>query len=66
VLRLLREGKPNKDIADALSMSESTVKVHVRQIMKKLDAENRTHAAFLASKIFQTAGERTSKAGEEQ
>jgi hypothetical protein len=34
--------------------------------MKKLDAENRTHAAFLASKIFQTAGERTSKAGQEQ
>lgn len=51
VLQLLREGKPNKLIAYGLNMQESTVKVHVRQIMKKLKAINRTHAAFLATQI---------------
>lgn len=52
VLQLLREGKSNKIIAYELKMQESTVKVHVRQIMKKLKAINRTHAAFLISKII--------------
>jgi DNA-binding NarL/FixJ family response regulator len=51
VLQLLRKGKSNKIIAYELKMQESTVKVHVRQIMKKLRAINRTHAAFLASQI---------------
>jgi DNA-binding NarL/FixJ family response regulator len=51
VLRLLREGKPNKIIAYELAMRESTVKVHVRQIMRKLRASNRTEAAFLASNL---------------
>jgi DNA-binding NarL/FixJ family response regulator len=41
VLALLRQGKPNKAIANALSMQESTVKVHVRNIMQKLNATNR-------------------------
>lgn len=41
VLALLREGKPNKVIGNLLSMQESTVKVHVRNIMKKLNAHNR-------------------------
>jgi len=46
VLALLREGKSNKLIARELSMCESTVKVHVRQIMRKLGAANRTQAAL--------------------
>ncbi|WP_162530736.1 response regulator transcription factor [Rhodovastum atsumiense] len=46
VLQLLREGKPNKVIAYALQISESTVKVHVRNIMKKLRATNRTQVAL--------------------
>jgi DNA-binding NarL/FixJ family response regulator len=46
VLSLLREGKSNKLIARELSMCESTVKVHVRQIMRKLGAANRTQAAL--------------------
>jgi DNA-binding NarL/FixJ family response regulator len=46
VLRALREGKANKVIAYELKMRESTVKVHVRNIMKKLKARNRTEAAF--------------------
>jgi DNA-binding NarL/FixJ family response regulator len=49
VLNLLRQGKPNKIIAHELDMRESTVKVHVRQIMRKMRVSNRTEAAFLAS-----------------
>jgi DNA-binding NarL/FixJ family response regulator len=39
-------GKPNKIIAYELGMSESTVKVHVRNIMQKMGATNRTQAAY--------------------
>ncbi len=46
VLEALRRGKANKIIAYELNMCESTVKVHVRNIMKKLNASNRTEAAF--------------------
>jgi DNA-binding NarL/FixJ family response regulator len=42
----MRQGKANKIIAYDLSMCENTVKVHVRNIMKKLKAANRTEAAF--------------------
>ena len=49
VLERLRLGKSNKHIARDLNMQESTVKVHVRQIMRKLGAANRTQAALLAS-----------------
>lgn len=49
VLQLLREGKPNKIIAYELDVEESTIKVHVRHIMRKLKAINRTHAVFLAN-----------------
>lgn len=50
VLALLSEGKPNKLIADALAMSESTVKAHVKQIIKRLQVANRTQAALLATR----------------
>jgi DNA-binding NarL/FixJ family response regulator len=52
VVDLLREGKPNKLIAAELQMQESTVKVHVRNIMKKLRVANRTHAASVANRLF--------------
>jgi DNA-binding NarL/FixJ family response regulator len=39
-------GKPNKIIAYELALCESTVKVHIRSIMKKLQARNRTEVAF--------------------
>ncbi|WP_225769029.1 response regulator transcription factor [Inquilinus sp. Marseille-Q2685] len=39
-------GRPNKIIAYELDLSESTVKVHIRAIMKKLQARNRTEIAF--------------------
>jgi DNA-binding NarL/FixJ family response regulator len=51
VLRLLRQGKPNKIIAYELDVEESTVKVHVRHIMRKLKATNRTHAVVLANQL---------------
>jgi DNA-binding NarL/FixJ family response regulator len=48
VFDLLRLGKSNKLIARSLSMCEPTVKVHVRQIMRKFGVSNRTEAALLA------------------
>jgi DNA-binding NarL/FixJ family response regulator len=52
VIDLLREGKPNKLIARQLDMQVNTVKVHVRNILKKLNAANRTHAAFVANRLL--------------
>lgn len=52
VLTLIRQGKPNKIIAHELGMQESTVKVHVREIMKKLKVTNRTEAAFRAGQLL--------------
>jgi DNA-binding NarL/FixJ family response regulator len=46
VMEQLQLGKANKIIAFDLGMSESTVKVHVRNIMRKMGATNRTQAAF--------------------
>ena len=48
VLRLLAEGCSNKAIARRLSVSDSTVRVHVRAILKKLQLQNRTQAALCA------------------
>ena len=50
VLALIAEGKANKVIADALNMSESTVKAHVKQIIRRLNVANRTQAALLATR----------------
>jgi DNA-binding NarL/FixJ family response regulator len=47
VLRRLWQGKPNKVIAYELKMCESTVKVHIRNIMKKLHARNRTQVVLM-------------------
>lgn len=47
VIEALRRGKPNKIIAYELNMCESTVKVHVRTIMKKLNVKNRTQVAYM-------------------
>lgn len=46
VLFKLAEGASNKQIARNLSLSEATVKSHVREIMRKLDVSNRTQAAL--------------------
>jgi DNA-binding NarL/FixJ family response regulator len=46
VLRLIAEGNANKEIAAQLSVSEETVKGQVRNILSKLGANDRTHAAM--------------------
>ncbi|VAX11601.1 hypothetical protein MNBD_GAMMA25-1963 [hydrothermal vent metagenome] len=48
VLVLLVKGKTNKAIAMALNMAENTVRVHVAAILKFLDVNNRTEAAYAA------------------
>ncbi|MDT8855513.1 response regulator transcription factor [Paracoccaceae bacterium Fryx2] len=48
----LRCGKSNKVIAYDLNLCESTVKVHIRNIMKKLKATNRTEAAFKLNRLY--------------
>jgi len=56
VLELLHYGLSNKVIADRLNICVSTVKVHMSGIMKKLEATNRTQAAYLVSKLFGQQG----------
>lgn len=48
VIRLLAQGLSNKEIAKALSISENTVKTHVRHIFSKLDLRSRAEAAAYA------------------
>lgn len=48
VLKHVAEGNPNKQIATALNTSEQTIKNHVTSIMRKLNANDRTHAVVLA------------------
>lgn len=54
VMEYIFEGRSNKYIAAELSVSESTIKVHVHEAMKRLGATSRTHATYLL-KICQTA-----------
>jgi two-component system nitrate/nitrite response regulator NarL len=48
ILRCLVNGDPNKIIADRLKITESTVKVHLKGILRKIHAGNRTQAAIWA------------------
>jgi DNA-binding NarL/FixJ family response regulator len=48
VLRQVAEGNRNRDIAGKLSISEETVKVHMKHIMDKLAANDRTEAIAIA------------------
>jgi DNA-binding NarL/FixJ family response regulator len=48
VLCRVAEGRSNKEIADALFISEDTVKARMKTIMGKLGAEDRTHAVIIA------------------
>jgi DNA-binding NarL/FixJ family response regulator len=48
VLRLIGGGNRNRDIADLLFISEETVKVHIKHIMDKLGAKDRTQAIAIA------------------
>jgi LuxR family maltose regulon positive regulatory protein len=51
VLQLLAQGNSNNDMADALYVSESTVRTHLRNINLKLQAKNRTQAIALAREL---------------
>jgi DNA-binding NarL/FixJ family response regulator len=48
VLRLIRDGYRNKQIADQLSISENTVNFHIKNLVDKLQANDRTHAVTIA------------------
>jgi len=48
VLRKVSGGNRNRDIADILNISEETVKVHIKHIMEKLGAKDRTQAIAIA------------------
>lgn len=48
VLRHVAEGNRNRDVAEILSISEETVKIHVKHIMEKLGANDRTQAVAIA------------------
>ena len=50
VLRLIADGNSNKEIAVRLTVSEDSVKGHVRNILSKLGANDRTHAAMIGVK----------------
>lgn len=51
VLALIANGHPNKIIADRLSISEQTVKIHINQIFRELKVFNRTQAVLTAQKF---------------
>jgi len=51
VLRLLGEGKANKQIAHELNISQETAKIHISAILRKLGVSSRTQAVLLAHRI---------------
>jgi len=57
VVEALCQGMANKQIAYELGMSEHTVKVHLRHIMRKLRARNRTEVAVLTKDFFERSNE---------
>jgi DNA-binding NarL/FixJ family response regulator len=57
VLQLLALGHSNKEIAKSLGLLEGTVKVHVRDILRKLGVSNRTQAAMLVARQQGAASE---------
>lgn len=51
ILPLLAEGMPNKQIADALSVTEGTVKQHLKELFRRLKTRNRTQAVKEARRL---------------
>lgn len=49
ILRGIGRGQANKEIARTLGIAESTVKIHVQHILRKLEVSSRVHAAVIAS-----------------
>lgn len=50
VLKLLAQGERNREIAEALGLAEPTVKIHVNNLLRKLQAKDRTEATVIALK----------------
>ena len=50
ILKRVATGNSNKEIANALDISEETVKTHMKRVLEKLDAKDRTHAVTIALK----------------
>jgi DNA-binding NarL/FixJ family response regulator len=51
VVRLLVEGRTNKEMATALQLSGATVKAHLAAVFRALGVENRTQAAIVAERL---------------
>ena len=49
IMKLICDGKPNKQIAYELSLAEATVKAHITALLRRLGVNNRTQAALLVS-----------------
>ena len=49
ILRGIANGDSNKEIARALGIAETTVKIHVQHVLRKLDVSSRVHAAVIAT-----------------
>lgn len=56
VLTLVADGMPNKLIADRLTLSESTVKLHIHHVISKLGVHNRTEAALIFHEVQRGPG----------
>lgn len=51
VLALLRDGKPSKEMAAVMSVTEATIKAHLTEIFRKLRVKNRTQAVVVAKDL---------------
>lgn len=51
VLMLLKEGKPSKEMASQMSVTEATIKAHLTEIFRKLNVRNRTQAVVVAREM---------------
>jgi DNA-binding NarL/FixJ family response regulator len=66
VVKALLKGKSNKVIAYDLSLSESSVKVHIRNVMRKLQVRNRTEAVIRIGEILGAGVEFSDESGERE
>jgi two-component system nitrate/nitrite response regulator NarL len=57
ILRLLMVGAPNKIIARELNVAEATIKVHIKAILRKIGAQNRTQAAMWGTQQLRSASD---------
>jgi two-component system nitrate/nitrite response regulator NarL len=57
ILRCLMQGDSNKLIARRFDITEATVKVHVKAILRKIHAKNRTQAAIWAASNLRSVGQ---------